>query len=108
LIVGQTIRRCAFILIPVLSDPTVNIVFTDAKAAADFGATVTLFEYQANSVIFDNSKIKRFVPDYVATIPFRKGIIKTVQWFDAKATRIRIDDKNNRLMDSILTAYQGD
>lgn len=29
---------------------------------------------KATSAIFDNSKIKRFVPDYVATIPFKEGI----------------------------------
>jgi len=60
---------------------------------------------KANSAIFDNTKIKRFVPDYVATIPFREGIKKTVQWFDAHPERIRIDDENNRLMDAILAAY---
>jgi nucleoside-diphosphate-sugar epimerase len=60
---------------------------------------------KANSAIFDNTKIKRFVPDYVATIPFREGIKKTVAWFDAHPERIRIDDENNRLMDAILAAY---
>ena len=28
---------------------------------------------KAHSAVFDNSKIKRFVPDYVATIPFSEG-----------------------------------
>ena len=60
---------------------------------------------KANSAIFDNTKIKRFVPGYVATIPFREGIRRTVQWFDAHPERIRIDDENNRLMDAILAAY---
>ncbi len=60
---------------------------------------------KANSAIFDNTKIKRFVPGYVATIPFREGIKKTVQWFDAHPERIRIDEENNQLMDAILAAY---
>jgi len=60
---------------------------------------------KANSVIFDNSKIKRFVPGYVATIPFREGIKRTVEWFDAHPERIRIDEKNNALLDAVLNAY---
>ena len=62
---------------------------------------------KANSVIFDNTKIKRFVPGYLATIPFREGIKKTVEWFDAHPDRIRIDEENNRLMDAVLAAYTG-
>jgi nucleoside-diphosphate-sugar epimerase len=62
---------------------------------------------KANSAVFDNSKIKRFVPGYVATIPFSEGIKKTVEWFDAHPQRIRIDPVNNRLLDAILAAYGG-
>ena len=29
---------------------------------------------KSNSVVFDNTKIKRFVPDYVATVPFHEGL----------------------------------
>ncbi|MGW8316376.1 MAG: SDR family oxidoreductase [Bacteroidales bacterium] len=57
---------------------------------------------KANSVIFDNSKIKRLVPGFVATIPFREGIARTVRWFDEDPARIRIDEHNNELMDGIL------
>jgi nucleoside-diphosphate-sugar epimerase len=60
---------------------------------------------KANSVIFDNAKIKGFVPGYVATIPFREGIRSTVEWFDSHPDRIRIDEKNNILLDAILAAY---
>lgn len=60
---------------------------------------------KANSAIFDNTKIKRFVPGYVATIPFREGIRRTVEWFDTNPDRIRIDEGNNQLMDAILAAY---
>lgn len=61
---------------------------------------------KANSVVFDNAKIKRFVPGYVATIPFREGIKRTVEWFDAHPERIWIEKNNNRLMDAVLAAYQ--
>lgn len=64
-----------------------------------------LFGDKANSVVFDNSKIKSFVPGFVATIPFREGIKKTVEWFDADPRRIRIDNTNNLLLDKVLAAY---
>ncbi len=58
---------------------------------------------KANSVIFDNTKIKRFVPGYVATIPFSEGIKRTIDWFDEEPSRIRIDETNNRLMDQLIS-----
>ena len=58
---------------------------------------------KANSAIFDNTKIKRFVPGYVATIPFSEGIKRTIDWFDEEPSRIRIDETNNRLMDQLIS-----
>ena len=42
---------------------------------------------KANSVIFDNSKIKKFVPNFMAIIPFSKGIKETINWFEEDITR---------------------
>jgi nucleoside-diphosphate-sugar epimerase len=57
------------------------------------------------SVVFDNSKIKSFVPGFQATIPFREGIRKTLQWFDADEKRKRVDEAVNEEMDRIIEAY---
>jgi len=59
------------------------------------------------SVVFDNTKIKRFVPGFQAVIPFREGVRRTVAWFDADDGRKRVDEKVNHEMDEILTAYAG-
>jgi len=59
------------------------------------------------SVVFDNSKIKTFVPGYQAVIPFREGIRRTVAWFGADKKRRRVDAAVNRQMDDILKAYTG-
>jgi nucleoside-diphosphate-sugar epimerase len=61
---------------------------------------------KASSVVFDNSKIKRFVPDYCATVPFARGIQKTIDWFDADSTRRVIDDEANATWDKIIDAYE--
>jgi hypothetical protein len=59
------------------------------------------------SCIYDNTKIKRFVPDFVATIPFKEGIKRTVRWFEADPERMVIARENNALMDKIIEAYEG-
>lgn len=61
---------------------------------------------KAVSTIFDNSKIKRFVPGFTATIPFKEGIRKTVKWFEAEKSRMVIDEKNNSFIDKVLEAYK--
>lgn len=59
------------------------------------------------SVVFDNSKIKRFVPGFQAVIPFREGIRRTLEWFDADERRRRVDEAVHAQMDKILNAYAG-
>lgn len=61
---------------------------------------------KAVSTIFDNSKIKRFVPEFTATIPFKEGIKKTVQWFEEDPSRMVIDEGNNEFIDKVLEAYK--
>ena len=59
------------------------------------------------SAVFDNSKIKAFVPGFQATIPFRDGIRRTLAWFAADESRQRIDEAVNTEMNHILKAYAG-
>jgi nucleoside-diphosphate-sugar epimerase len=60
---------------------------------------------KACSVIFDNTKIKTFVPGYQAVIPFKKGIKKTVKWFEEKRERMVIREENNRFMEKVIESY---
>lgn len=57
--------------------------------------------------VFDNSKIKRFVPDFVATVPFAQGIKRTIDWFEADSKRCTADDQFNQFMDRLITTYEG-
>jgi nucleoside-diphosphate-sugar epimerase len=61
---------------------------------------------KAHSVIFDNTKIKRLVPDFAATIPYSQGAREILAWFDADPARQVVDDEVNHLMDRIITAYE--
>jgi nucleoside-diphosphate-sugar epimerase len=57
------------------------------------------------STVFDNSKIKTFVPGFQAITPFREGTRCTAAWFDADEKRKYVDEAVNREMDQILKAY---
>ena len=78
---------------------------------SDFIATVApevgagLLGDKAHSAIFDNTKIKTFVPDYVATVPFESGIEQTIRFFDEHPERKIINPDVNRVMDEILRAW---
>jgi len=61
---------------------------------------------KATSVIFDNSKIKRFVPGFNATIPFCQGIKKTLKWFEADPSRQIIKPETDELIDRIINHYE--
>ena len=61
---------------------------------------------KSNSAVFDNSKIKRFVPDFVATVRFREGIKRSIAWFDADAKRRAVNVEASRSWDRLIQAYR--
>jgi len=58
------------------------------------------------SVVFDNSKIKRFVPGYCAIMPFSEGIRQTIAWYDADPARQQIDIDANARWDKLIAAWE--
>jgi len=66
----------------------------------------TLIGDKGTSVIFDNSKIKRFVPDFAATIPFGEGIKRTIAWFEADPSRQIIRKETNDWIDGMVERYE--
>jgi nucleoside-diphosphate-sugar epimerase len=61
---------------------------------------------KSQSAVFDNSKIKRFVPGYCATMPFAQGIRRTLAWFDADPARKQIDTEADAAWDKVIDAYE--
>jgi nucleoside-diphosphate-sugar epimerase len=57
------------------------------------------------SAVFDNTKIKRFVPGFRARIPFREGIRRTLAWFEEDERRRRVDESLRDEMDLIVRSY---
>lgn len=58
-----------------------------------------------HSLILDNSKIKRLVPDFTCTIPFTRGAEEMAAWFRADPSRQKVNDAFNQTCDRILKAY---
>jgi len=85
--------------------PRLVHVPSDLLAALDPAMEGSLLGDKARSAVFDNTKIKRFVPDFVAKTPFAQGIRRTLAWFDADAARCQIDDEANADWDRMLAAY---
>jgi nucleoside-diphosphate-sugar epimerase len=59
-----------------------------------------------HSMIFDNSKIKRFVPDFKAVIPFSQGAREIIDWTNADPKRRETDENYNRILDGMIEAYE--
>ena len=57
-----------------------------------------------HSVVFDNAKIRRFVPDFAATIPLSWGAREVVAWYDADPARRVVDGEFDRLCDRLIAA----
>jgi nucleoside-diphosphate-sugar epimerase len=83
-----------------------NLVHIASETLAKVAPQLTgpLLGDKAWSVVFDNTKIKEFVPGYQAVIPFHEGIRRTVAWFEADKTRQRVDPAINAEVDRILAA----
>lgn len=57
---------------------------------------------KSHSMVFDNTKIKRIVPDFVASIPFSQGIEEVIAWHDADRARQVVDERLDALMDRMI------
>lgn len=85
-----------------------NIVHiaTDFLVRFDESFRGSLLGDKSHCAIFDNSKIKSFVPGYQATIPLKEGVRKTLAWFDANPKRRVILESTNKMMNEIIEAYE--
>lgn len=65
---------------------------------------------KAHSMVFDNSKLKRLVPDFAAVIPFSRGAAEIMAYYDGDPARRTVDAALDGLMDRLVTvaerAYQ--
>lgn len=61
---------------------------------------------KSNSVVFDNSKIKRFVPDFTCDVDWAEGVRRSLAWFEAHPEFQTIDHEVNLTWDAIINACE--
>ena len=87
-------------------EPRLLHISSDFIAACLPDKKGTLIGDKSVSVVFDNSKIKRFVPEYRATTSFAEGIRQSLAWFNADAARKQVDSQVNATMDKLIGLYE--
>src|SRR5687767_1186668 len=87
-------------------EPNVIHIPSDLIAMYDPHALGSLVGDKANSVVFDNSKIKRFVPDYACEVKWAEGARRSLAWFAVHPEYQTIDHEMNSVWDRIITAYE--
>lgn len=87
-------------------EPNVVHIPSDLIAAYWPDATGSLIGDKSNSVVFDNSKIKRFVPDYLCEVNWAEGVQRSLAWFEAHPEFQTIDHEMNSLWDRIISSYE--
>jgi nucleoside-diphosphate-sugar epimerase len=87
-------------------EPNIVHIPSDLIAAYWPHAVGSLIGDKANSAVFDNSKIKKFVPEFHCEVPWSEGVRRSISWHEAGDSRMSIDTEANEVWDRILAAYQ--
>ncbi|MDX6252694.1 MAG: hypothetical protein QOF10_6054 [Kribbellaceae bacterium] len=85
--------------------PRIVHVPSDAIAAVHPGWGESLLGDKTYSAVFDNSKLRRVVPDFVATIPFEQGAREIIAWHDEDPARHKVDHTVDAAMDTLVYRY---
>ena len=78
---------------------------SDLIIAHDPSSEGTLLGDKSNSAVFDNSKIKSFVPAFAPKVAWAEGVRRAVAWHEADPRRCTIDEEANRKWDRILESF---
>ncbi|TCC26963.1 NAD-dependent epimerase/dehydratase family protein [Kribbella speibonae] len=78
---------------------------SDAVAAVHPAWGAGLLGDKTHSAVFDNTKLRQVVPDYVATIPFETGAREIITWHDEDASRRRVDADIDEAMNTLIARY---
>ncbi|MDT0164401.1 SDR family oxidoreductase [Actinotalea sp. AC32] len=79
---------------------------SDVIAAEDPAWGAGLLGDKAHSMVFDTSKLRSVVPDFVSTVPFEQGAREIVAWHDADPARRRVDTAMDALMDRLVDRFR--
>ena len=89
-----------------VSAPSVVPVPTDCICQVAPQLTGTLQGDKTQPGVFDNSKIKRFVPGFHCRKPFRVGVQESVAWLRENPARRTVNPQLDALCDEVVAAWQ--
>ncbi|MGZ6267066.1 MAG: NAD-dependent epimerase/dehydratase family protein [Candidatus Limnocylindrales bacterium] len=87
-------------------EPRIVHISTDFIAACLPEMSGRLIGDAAVSSVFDNTKIKRFVPEFRPVTPYAQGIRQTIAWFDADPARQQVDAEADARWDRLIAVYE--
>jgi nucleoside-diphosphate-sugar epimerase len=87
-------------------DPPLVRIPSDLIGHYDATLGTNLLGDKAYNGVFDNGKIKRAVPGYLATTSFSDGIRRAIAWHDADPARRQVSPELDATLDRIVEAYQ--
>jgi nucleoside-diphosphate-sugar epimerase len=87
-------------------EPNVIHIPSDLIAMYDSDSLGSLVGDKSNSEVFDNSKIKRFVPNYRCKVSWAEGVRRSLAWFEEHPEFQTIDHEMNSIWDRIIAAYE--
>jgi nucleoside-diphosphate-sugar epimerase len=61
---------------------------------------------KAWSVVFDNAKIRRLVPEFRPRVSFAEGMARSVDWYDRDAARRVVSEESDRRIDRVVAAQR--
>jgi nucleoside-diphosphate-sugar epimerase len=90
------------------AEPKIVHVPSEVIAAFDPVWGDALLGDSAHSMIFDNSKLRSVVPDYVATITLEQVAPEIIAWHDEDPSRQQVDADLDALMDKLSEAFRAE
>ena len=89
-----------------VASPKLVHIASDFITACLPASVGSLLGDKSHTAVFDNTKIKRFVPGYAATLRYSEGIKRTIAWFDADPARRQLDVAASAEWDRLIAAYE--
>jgi nucleoside-diphosphate-sugar epimerase len=87
-------------------EPNVYHISSEMIIRQDPDKLGTLLGDKVNSVVFDNSKIRRFVPEFLCEINWAQGLRRSLTWFESHPEFQTIDPEMNDQWDRIIAAHE--
>jgi nucleoside-diphosphate-sugar epimerase len=87
-------------------EPKIVHLPSDLIAAYWPHATGSLIGDKANSVVFDNAKIKRLVSDFDPKVRWAEGVRRSLAWYESHPEFQTVDQEMGSLWDRMIAGYE--